>query len=81
MGVSRLHDIHDMSMTLVATSLNDQFGSNCVLTELTILLCFLLKFAKLTGYLDISTEFCLEIHVRLAGLFMQATTMGCASPM
>jgi len=49
--------------------------------DIQILLCFLLKFAKLTGYLDISTEFCLEIHVRLAGLFMQATTMGCASPM
>lgn len=42
MGVSRLHDIHDMSMTLVETSLNDQFGSNCALTELTVLLCFLL---------------------------------------
>ena len=41
MGVSRLHDIHDMSMTLVETSLNDQFGSSCVLTELTVLLCFL----------------------------------------
>ena len=42
MGVSRLHDVHDMSMTLVETSRNDQFGSNCVLTELTVLLCFFL---------------------------------------